>query len=152
MVLIHTFSVLSLQLMELRRHNKSEISLSNANPARGHKEVPRSTGHHGDNTLLKPTGIQSATRSLPGPTIREHRKLITGLRRRCLSVRTIVSTVRSAASNSECELEVTEKTLFLTLFIVFLVANPKKLLFYFTMMANPARGLPSRENRTKDKV
>ena len=69
---------------ELRRHNKSEIGLSNANPARGHKEVPRSTGHHGDNTLLKPTGIQSATRSLPGPTIREHRKLITVLRRRCL--------------------------------------------------------------------
>ena len=68
--------------MKLRRHNKPEIGLSNANPARGHKEMPRSTGHHGDNTLLKPTGIQSTTRSLPGPTTREHRKLITGLRRR----------------------------------------------------------------------
>ena len=32
--------------------------------------------HHGDNPLLKPTGIQIATKSLPGPTTREHRKLI----------------------------------------------------------------------------
>ena len=31
---------------ELRRHNnKSVIDLSNDNPACGHKEVPRSTGH-----------------------------------------------------------------------------------------------------------
>ena len=42
--LIHTFSVLPLQLKKLRRH-KSTIDLSNANPARGHKEVRRSTGH-----------------------------------------------------------------------------------------------------------
>ena len=45
MLLIHTFSVLSLQLKKLRRHNKSAIDLSNANPACGHKEVLRSTGH-----------------------------------------------------------------------------------------------------------
>ena len=32
--------------------------------------------HHGDNPLLRPTGIQIATKSLPGPTNREHRKLI----------------------------------------------------------------------------
>ena len=32
--------------------------------------------HHGDNPLLKPTGIQIATKSLPGPTNREHRKLV----------------------------------------------------------------------------
>ena len=44
-VLIHTFSVLSLQLKKLRLHNKSAIDLSNAIPACGHKEVPRSTGH-----------------------------------------------------------------------------------------------------------
>ena len=37
--------MLSLQLKKLRRHNKSAIDLSNANPARGHKEVRRSTGH-----------------------------------------------------------------------------------------------------------
>ena len=39
--MIHTFSVLSLQVKKLRRHNKSTIidHLSNANPARGHKDV-----------------------------------------------------------------------------------------------------------------
>ena len=31
---------------------------------------------HGDSPLLWPTGIQIATKSLPGPTKREHRKLI----------------------------------------------------------------------------
>ena len=45
LLLIQTFSVLSLQLKNLRRHNKSVIDLSNANPACGHKDVPRSTGH-----------------------------------------------------------------------------------------------------------
>ena len=45
LLLIHTFSVLSLQLKKLRRHNKSAIDLSNANPACDHKEVRRSTGH-----------------------------------------------------------------------------------------------------------
>ena len=43
--MIPTFSVLSLQLKKLRRRNKSAIDLSNANPACGHKEVLRSTGH-----------------------------------------------------------------------------------------------------------
>ena len=32
--------------------------------------------HHGDNPLLSPTEIQITTNSLPGPTNREHRKLI----------------------------------------------------------------------------
>ena len=45
LLLIHTFSVLSLQLKKLRWHNKSALDLSNANPACGHKEVRRSTGH-----------------------------------------------------------------------------------------------------------
>ena len=44
-LLIHTFSVLSLQLKKLRQHNKSAIDLSNANPACRHKKVRRSTGH-----------------------------------------------------------------------------------------------------------
>ena len=35
-----------------------------------------SGSHHGDNPLLKPNGIQIATKSLPGPTNREHRNLI----------------------------------------------------------------------------
>ena len=112
--LIHTFSVLSLQLKKLRWHNKSAIGLSNANPAAyGHKEVLKSTGHimvtarysdrqwsksgqevmqsgtwsqrntkingshhHCDNALLKPTGIQIATKSLPVSISPEYRKLI----------------------------------------------------------------------------
>ena len=32
--------------------------------------------HHGDNPPLKPPGIRIATKYLPGPTTREHRKLI----------------------------------------------------------------------------
>ena len=44
-LLIYTFSVLSLQLKKLRWHNRSVIDLSIANPACGHKEVTRSTGH-----------------------------------------------------------------------------------------------------------
>ena len=45
LLLIHTFSVLSLQQKKLRRHNKSAIDLSNANPACGHKKVRRLTSH-----------------------------------------------------------------------------------------------------------
>ena len=45
LLLVHMFSVLSLQLKKLWRHNKSAIDLSNADPACGHKEVRRSTGH-----------------------------------------------------------------------------------------------------------
>ena len=77
LLLIHTFSVLSLQLKKLRLHKKSVIDLSNANPARGHKDVRRSTGHiMGDNPLLKLTGIQTATKTFPDRTARGHRKLI----------------------------------------------------------------------------
>ena len=32
--------------------------------------------YQGDNPLLRPTGIQIAIKSLPGPTNRKHRKLI----------------------------------------------------------------------------
>ena len=45
MLLIHIFSALSLQLKKLRWHNKSAMDLSNANPACGHKEAGKSTGH-----------------------------------------------------------------------------------------------------------
>ena len=67
MLLIHIFRVLSLQLKKLRWHNQSAIDLSNANPLRGHKEVPRSTDHImvlGDSPLLRPIGIQIATKPL----------------------------------------------------------------------------------------
>ena len=46
-IIVYRRIVLSWQLMKLRRHNKSAKGLSNANPARGHNEVPRSTGRHG---------------------------------------------------------------------------------------------------------
>ena len=39
--------------------------------------VPDYVGHrHGDHPLLRPTGTPIATKSLPGPTNREHRELI----------------------------------------------------------------------------
>ena len=44
-MVVYTFSVLSFQSEKLRLYNKSAIDLSNVNPARGHKEVQRSTGH-----------------------------------------------------------------------------------------------------------
>ena len=34
-----------LQLKKLQGHNKSAIDLSNANPAHGHEDIPRSTSH-----------------------------------------------------------------------------------------------------------
>ena len=76
--LIHTFSILSLQLKKLRWHNKSAIDLSNANPGRGHQELRQSTRHiNCEGLLLKPTGIQFATKSRLGTTTNgEHRKLI----------------------------------------------------------------------------
>ena len=74
----------------------------------GGRKVNRS--HHGDNPLLRSTAIQIATKPLPGPTNREHRKLLSASRRRCLWVRTIVSTIWSAAGVSEFELRATEKT------------------------------------------
>ena len=75
--LIHTFSILSLKLKKLRRHNKSAIDLSNANYGRGHQELRRSTGHiNGERPLLKSTGIQFVTKYMLGTTNGEHRKLI----------------------------------------------------------------------------
>ena len=43
LLFFHIFSVLSLQLKKLRLYNKSTVDLSNVDPARGHKEVRRST-------------------------------------------------------------------------------------------------------------
>ena len=48
-----------------------------ANPVHGHKEATKVNGfNRGDNSLLKPIGIQIATNYLPGPPTREHRGLI----------------------------------------------------------------------------
>ena len=73
LLLIHTFSVLSLQLKKLRRYNKSAIDILNANPACGHKEVQRSTGHIMVTTACRhpPEGHQIGARKrrAPGNTI-----------------------------------------------------------------------------------
>ena len=53
--------------------------------------------HHGAKPLLERTGVQTATKSLPGPTTREHRELI-GVKTMSFWVRTAASTVWSAAS------------------------------------------------------
>ena len=89
-----------------------EMSMSLVVHKRGTK-VTNSGSHHGDNPLIKPTGIQIATKPLPGSTNREHRKLI-GVKMSL--VRTTVSTVWSAASISESELLIpsTEKDLLMS--------------------------------------
>ena len=99
MLLIHTFSVLSLQLKKLRRHNQSAIDLSNANGARGHKEVRRPTG------LIVVTNRYS---NQQGSNSRQNYCQVQptenignlSASRRCLRVRTTVSTVWSAAHPS----------------------------------------------------
>ena len=53
------------------------IDLSNISPARDQKDVQRSTNHHHvDNPLLRPTEIQTLTKSLPDSTTQEHPILI----------------------------------------------------------------------------
>ena len=75
--LIHTFSILSMQVKKLRRHNKSAIDLSNANPGRGHQKLRQSTGHiNGESPLLNPTGIQFVTKPMLGTANEKHWKLI----------------------------------------------------------------------------
>ena len=51
--------------------------------------------HHGHSPLLKPTGVQIATKPIPGPTNREHRKLIRVKTTMSLWVRITVSTLLS---------------------------------------------------------
>ena len=120
LLLIHTFSVLSLQLKKQRQHNKSVIDrpIEKANPARGLEEVRRSTGY-----------IMVTTRysNQQGSKSRQHLCQVQptenignlSASRRCLWIRTTVSTVWSAASISESELQATKKT-------VWCVAHPTK--------------------------
>ena len=86
--------------------------------------------HHGYSPLFKPTGIQIATKSMPGPTNQEHRKLF-GVKTMSLGtnysfycciwsaarisesellIQATGKTVWCAASISESELQATEKT------------------------------------------
>ena len=54
-----------------------DLDLSNANLARRSQRGTKVNGsHHGDSSLLKPTGIQIATKPFRGPTNREHREFI----------------------------------------------------------------------------
>ena len=100
LLLIHRFSVLSLQLNKLRWHNESAIDLSNINPARGYKEVRRSTSH-----VIVTTRYSSQQRSKSQQTscrIRPSENIGNlSATRRCLWLQTTVSTVWSAASRSE---------------------------------------------------
>ena len=82
MLLIRTFSDLSLQLLK-KLHSTVTQQVS-------HRPIKRRSRlslwsrrgakvngtHHGDNPLLKPEGIRIATKPIPGPTNREHSKLI----------------------------------------------------------------------------
>ena len=75
---LHHLTVLGIQ--ETTVAQRISHRLSNASPARGDEEVQKGTNikgsRHGDVSLLKPTGIQIATKFLPGPTTRKHRELI----------------------------------------------------------------------------
>ena len=97
-----------------------------ANPVRGLKEVPRSTGH-----------IMVTTRYSDQQGSKSRQKVMRLYKRwhRPITKRHIKSPL----------------LLLLLLFLTFsvLVANPKKLLY---TVANPARGLLNREKRTKEKV
>ena len=80
-----------------------------ANPVRGRKEVPRSTGHiHGDNPLLRPTGIQIATKSYAtlqamAPTNNKttHQTSMTPYREQPRSTRIVVAYPRPAFSATD---------------------------------------------------
>ena len=93
--LIHTFSILFLQLKKLRRYNKSAIDLSNTNPGHGHQELRQSAGHI-KVKALKPTGIQDVT-------ISRYNK------RRTSELRSTVSSVWNVASVSGSELQPTKR-------------------------------------------
>ena len=75
---LHVQRIVLLQLKKPRRHNKSASDLPKMLiPLMVTKRYTKVNGsHHGDSPLLKPTGIQIATKALPGPANREHRKSI----------------------------------------------------------------------------
>ena len=97
LLLIHTFSVLSLQLKKLRGHSESYQDLSNANSARGHKEGRRSRGHI---MVITRYSNQQGSTSRQNSCQVQPPENIGNLSpsRRCLWVRTIFSTVWCAAN------------------------------------------------------
>ena len=105
-MLIHKFSVLSLQLKKLRRHNKSAIDLSNTSPGRGHKEVRRSTAHI---MVTARYSNQQDSKSRQNPCQVEPTENIRNVSasRRCLWVRTTISTVVSGVLPVYQNLEIT---------------------------------------------
>ena len=109
LLIIHTFSVLSLQLKKLRGYNDSAIDLLNDNPSRGHKEVRRSPGHI---MVTARYSNQQGRKSRQNPCQVQPTENIGNLSasRQCFWVRTTVSTVWSAASISESGLQAAEKT------------------------------------------
>ena len=85
-------------------HTRYPVIYVVANPVRGHKEVPRSTGHI-DSPLLKPTGIQIATKSYAtlqamAPTNNKtvHQTSFTPYREQPRSTRIVVAYPRPAFS------------------------------------------------------
>ena len=97
--------------------NLNLIEIYQMSFARGHRDVGRSTGqsHHGDSPLLKPTGMQVATKPLLDPTNGEHRKRI-GFKTMSLGTNYSFYVVWSAVSISESDAFI--RTLCCTLFIV----------------------------------
>ena len=87
-----------LQSKKLRRHNEAAIDLSNANSARGHKDIRRSTGHI---AVITCYSDQQGSKSRQNPCQVKPTENIDNLSasRRRLWVRTTVSTVWSAAIN-----------------------------------------------------
>ena len=106
LLMIHTFSVLSLQLKKLRWHNQSAIDISNDNPARGHKQVRRSRGYIMVTTRYS---NQQGSKSRQNFCQAQPTEDVIHLSppRRCMWVRTILVSMVCRALNSE--LHATEK-------------------------------------------
>ena len=78
MLLIHTFSVLSLQLPEETTvvQQVSHRPIKCQSRSWSQRGTTINGPNHGDNPLLKPTRTQIATKPLPGSTNQKHRRLI----------------------------------------------------------------------------
>ena len=90
-----------MQLKKQRRHNESAIDLSNANPARGHKEVRRSTGRIVVTTRYSnQQGSKSRLNSCQVQPTESMGNLSAS--RRCLWVRTTVSLSINTSYRKDC--------------------------------------------------
>ena len=95
-------------MKKIRRHHKSAIDLSNANPTHGYKEVRTSTGH---SMLTTRYSDQQRSKLPQNPCQVQPSQNIGNLSasRQCCWVRTTVSTFWSAASVSESDLQATDR-------------------------------------------